>query len=175
MWKWLKFLYLFEVTLNLTKSKRVLILKNLLMRKIYTLFLLSFFSCAFSQTYQFDFLTKYSAENLTTKSIRESGTYNNTDDFSYYLKLKKTEDDFQASLYDYNKSLVHYFTVKETKVSVHLLKFYTISNIQFSEKLSLRICWNLCKRSKSGILKNIRFKKSKKTIFGKGIYFRKSK
>jgi hypothetical protein len=135
----LKFLYLFEVTLNLTKSKRVLILKNLLMRKIYTLFLLSFFSCAFSQTYQFDFLTKYSAENLTTKSIRESVTYNNTDDFSYYLKLKKTEDDFQASLYDYNKSLVHYFTVKETKLNGEIrFQFTYLNSTQFRTSNSLK-------------------------------------
>lgn len=79
------------------------------MTKIYILFSLIFVSLSFSQTYQFDFLTKYSANNSTTRSIGESVTYNNTDDFSYYLKLRKTEDDFKASLYDYDKNLVHHF------------------------------------------------------------------
>ena len=87
------------------------------MTKISFLFSFLFFSLSFSQTYQFDFLTKYSSTIVKTKSIGESVTYNNSDDFSYYLRLNKTKEDFTASLYDHKRNLEHYFSVIETKVN----------------------------------------------------------
>ena len=87
------------------------------MKKISTLILITFFSFAFSQTYHFDFLTKYSSTNFKTKNIREIVSYNNSDDFSYYLRLNKTKEDFTASLYDHEKNVEHYFSVKETKIN----------------------------------------------------------
>ena len=87
------------------------------MRKISILSLLVLFSLSFGQTYQFDFLTKYASTNSKNKTTKETVTYNNSDDFSYYLKLRKTEDDLNATLYDYKKSLAHNFSVQETKVN----------------------------------------------------------
>lgn len=98
------------------------------MRKISTLFLLVFFSLSFGQTYQFDFLTKYASTNSKNKTTHESVTYNNSDDFSYYLKLRKTEDNFNASLYDFDRSFAYNFSVKETKVNGEIRFEFTYLN-----------------------------------------------
>lgn len=84
------------------------------MRKIYILFSLSFFSFSFAQTYQFDFLTKYTTTNSKNKFTRDIVTYNNSDDFSYYLQLSKSETDFMAVLYDHERNLAHQFSVFES-------------------------------------------------------------
>ena len=98
------------------------------MKKISTLILITFFSFAFSQTYHFDFLTKYSSTNFKTKNIREIVSYNNSDDFSYYLRLNKTKEDFTASLYDHEKNVEHYFSVKETKINGEIRFQFTYIN-----------------------------------------------
>ena len=84
------------------------------MRKIYILFLLFVFSLSFSQTYHFDFLTKYVSTNPKNKNVYESVSYNNTDDFSYFLQLRKNESYFRATLYDHQRNLAHYFSVVES-------------------------------------------------------------
>ena len=98
------------------------------MTKISFLFSFLFFSLSFSQTYQFDFLTKYSSTSSKTKNIGESVTYNNSDDFSYYLRLNKTKEDFTASLYDHKRNLEHYFSVIETKVNGEIRFQFTYIN-----------------------------------------------
>ena len=98
------------------------------MTKISFLFSFLFFSLSFSQTYQFDFLTKYSSTIVKTKSIGESVTYNNSDDFSYYLRLNKTKEDFTASLYDHERNLEHYFSVIETKINGEIRFQFTYIN-----------------------------------------------
>ena len=98
------------------------------MTKISFLFSLLFFSLSFGQTYDFDFLTKYSSTNSKTKNIRESVTYNNSDDFSYYLRLNKTKEDFTASLYDHDRNLEHYFSVIETKLNGEIRFQFTYIN-----------------------------------------------
>ena len=85
-------------------------------KKISFLFLLLLFSFGFAQTYQFDFLTKYSSKDSQHQFAREFVTYNNSDDFSYYLHLKKSESDFTAKLYDHKSNLAQNFSVKESKV-----------------------------------------------------------
>lgn len=85
------------------------------MTKIYILFLLMLFSFGFSQTYQFDFLTKYSSKDEKSQVVRETVSYNNTDDFSYYLKLRKGDSDFTATIYDHKRNLAHNFSVVESK------------------------------------------------------------
>ena len=98
------------------------------MIKISFLFSFLFFSLSFSQTYDFDFLTKYASTNLKTKKVYESVSYNNTDDFSYYLRLNKTKEDFTANLYDHQRNLEHYFSVKETKVNGEIRFQFTYIN-----------------------------------------------
>ena len=98
------------------------------MTKISFLFSLLFFSLSFGQTYDFDFLTKYSSTNSKTKNIRESVNYNNSDDFSYYLRLNKTKEDFIAHLYDHKRNLEHNFSVKETKVNGEIRFQFTYIN-----------------------------------------------
>lgn len=98
------------------------------MTKISFLFSFLFFSLSFSQTYQFDFLTKYSSTIVKTKSIGESVTYNNSDDFSYYLRLNKIKEDFTASLYDHKRNLEHYFSVIETKINGEIRFQFTYIN-----------------------------------------------
>lgn len=92
------------------------------MRKISILFLVLFFSLGFAQTYEFDFLTKYSSENSKNKFTRDLVSYHNSDDFSYYLKLKKNDADFTATLYDHQRNLAHHFSVIESKVG-HEIEF----------------------------------------------------
>ena len=87
------------------------------MTKIYVLFLLLLFSRSFSQTYEFDFLTKYSMENFENKSTYDLVSYHNSDDFSYVLSLNKRDSDFTASIYDSQRNLAHAFDVIESKVS----------------------------------------------------------
>lgn len=86
------------------------------MKKNSILFLLLFFSFGFAQTYEFDFLTKYISENSKNKFTRDLVSYHNSDDFSYYLKLKKSDADFTATLYDHQRNLAHNFSVLETKI-----------------------------------------------------------
>lgn len=86
------------------------------MKKISTLFLLLLFSLGFAQTYEFDFLTKYTTENSKNKFISDLVSYHNSDDFSYYLKLRKNDSDFSATLYDHQRNLAHNFSVLESKV-----------------------------------------------------------
>ncbi|WHF52252.1 hypothetical protein QGN23_03000 [Chryseobacterium gotjawalense] len=86
------------------------------MRKISILLLLMMGSFGFAQTYQFDFLTKYVSTNLQNKRSNEFVSYNNSDDFSYYLKLRKSDSDFTATLYDHERNLAHHFSVVESKV-----------------------------------------------------------
>ena len=98
------------------------------MTKLSFLFSFLFFSLSFSQIYDFDFLTKYASTNVKTKNIRESVNYNNSDDFSYYLRLNKTKEDFTAHLYDHQRNLEHYFSVKETKVNGEIRFQFTYIN-----------------------------------------------
>ena len=85
------------------------------MRKISVLFLVLLFNFTFAQTYQFDFLTKYESTGSQNKRSNEFVSYNNSDDFSYYLTLRKSNSDFTATLYDHNRNLAHHFSVKESK------------------------------------------------------------
>ena len=98
------------------------------MIKIFFLFSFLFFNLCFSQTYDFDFITKYASTNLKTKNVRESVNYNNSDDFSYYLRLNKTKEDFTANLHDHERNLEHYFSVKETKVNGEIRFQFTYIN-----------------------------------------------
>ncbi len=83
------------------------------MRKI-SILLVSFVS---AQTYNFDFLTKYVSTDIKTLNSKEFVTYNNSDDFSYYLKLRKTQGDFSATLYDHENNSAHNFSVEESKLN----------------------------------------------------------
>ena len=85
------------------------------MKKYFYLFSLLFSSFCFSQTYQFDTLTKYTSKNTTNKVQTDFVNYFNTDDFSYTLSLSKSETRFVAVLFDRGRNLIHYFTVLESK------------------------------------------------------------
>ncbi len=82
--------------------------------KFYSLFLF-FSSFCFSQTYQFDILTKYTSKNSSSKITTDFVNYFNTADFSYTLSLAKSNHRFVALLWDRTKNLTHSFTVLETK------------------------------------------------------------
>ena len=85
------------------------------MKKIYLFVALSLSVVITAQTYNFDFLTKYSSTNTKNKFSYEFINYSNTDDFTYNLSLAKSKDQFVAILFDKNKELKHHFTVTESK------------------------------------------------------------
>lgn len=85
------------------------------MKKIYLFVALSLSVVLTAQTYNFDFLTKYSSTNTKNKFSYEFINYFNTDDFTYNLSLAKSKDQFVAILFDKNKELKHHFTVTESK------------------------------------------------------------
>lgn len=85
-------------------------------RNFYLLFIL-FSSFCFAQTYQFNFLTKYSATNDKNTFSRDCINYFNTEDFSYSLNLNKAEKYFVANLYDKSRNFIHRFSVVESKVN----------------------------------------------------------
>lgn len=80
---------------------------------VFTVFFISLLT--YSQTYSFDFLTKYALENADQKYNTESINYFNSDDFSYFLKVTKVPDQFTATLYDTTANMAHRFTVKESR------------------------------------------------------------
>lgn len=98
------------------------------MKKLSFLFLLLLFSFGIAQTYQFDFLTKYSSKDSQHELAREFVTYNNSDNFSYYLHLKKSDSDFTANLYDHKSNLAHNFDVRESTVDGKIQFQFTYVN-----------------------------------------------
>ena len=106
-------------------------------KNFYFLFLIISNFC-FSQKYEFDLLSKYSSSDSKHKNIYETVSYNNTDDFSYHLKLNKTEQIFSAELSDYTRNLVHHFAVEESKEKGQIqfqFKYLNTSKVQVANKL----------------------------------------
>lgn len=64
-----------------------------------------------AQKYSFDFSTKYEFNAPNSKEIktREILNYFNTDDFSYYLRILNSKDDYSALLFDLKKNQTHKF------------------------------------------------------------------
>ncbi|MBU4538010.1 MAG: hypothetical protein L6264_13375 [Weeksellaceae bacterium] len=83
------------------------------MKKIFILTLFFLFISGNSQTYSFDFLTKYVSGEKAKQ--HETVMYFNTDDFSYYLKILRTPYDFTAYLFDENLMKIHQFNIIEQK------------------------------------------------------------
>lgn len=85
------------------------------MKKITFLLLILWISSFNAQNYSFDFLTKYISTSSDPKitDSRDLVTYFNTDDFSYYLTLRKTSTGFYGYLTDENRKTMHKFDVTE--------------------------------------------------------------
>ncbi len=110
------------------------------MRKFYVLFLLSTAGFGFAQTYQFDFLTKYRITG--SDIISEKVSYQNTDDFSYFLNLFKDVNDFTAVLYDRKSKIIHFFSVVESKEGQEIQFQFTYDyskNTYYSEPTNSRV------------------------------------
>ena len=75
----------------------------------------SIFFTANSQTYSFDFLTKYVSKDLKGNAQKDQVIYFNSDDFSYYLRLFRTPQSFYAILSDLKGRQTHVFDVVEQK------------------------------------------------------------
>lgn len=85
------------------------------MKKIYAFTFLLLFAIGNSQTYSFDFLTKYIAVGKNEKVQNEVVNYFNTDNFNYYLRLLRGSENFYAYLTDEEQNKVHEFEVTEIK------------------------------------------------------------
>ena len=116
------------------------------MKKFYLFTILFFSNFLSSQTYNFDFLTKYSVQNTHKTAIHTAVNYFNSDDFSYYLVVKRNNTKLEGTLIDRERNKAHRFEVKESKVkgevlfqfvyeySYHLKTFnYTNYRFEFGE------------------------------------------
>lgn len=101
------------------------------MKKNLYLFFLLISSFGFSQTYQFDVLTKYNSKSSTDKYTKDFVNYFNTSDYSYNLSLSKSKSRFVALLFDKRRNLIHYFKVIESKDRGEI-------NFQFAYEYSLK-------------------------------------
>lgn len=100
------------------------------MIKIVFLSFLFFSGITFSQTYNFNFVTKYSSKNLKTNQKYEIINYFNSGNFGYNLRLFKVENDFYAYLVDFKTKTLHKFSVKENKENNEIIfNFFYVSSI----------------------------------------------
>lgn len=91
------------------------------MKKIYAFTFLLLFALAHSQTYSFDFLTKYISVDKKEKVQHEVVNYFNSDNFNYYLRLLRSTENFYAYLTDEEKNKVHEFEVSEDKKGTDII------------------------------------------------------
>jgi hypothetical protein len=94
-----------------------MISQNNIMKKFYLFSSILLSTIAFSQTYHFDILTKYSIQNTAKKEILESTNYFNTDDFSYHLRITRSPEAFTGTILDITRKIAHRFSITETKVN----------------------------------------------------------
>lgn len=141
------------------------------MIKFYYIFFIAVSAFANSQSYNFDFLTKYNTHNSKNGADFDTVSYFNSDDFSYYLKLSKSEKKFSAFLTDEKKKLVHCFKVLESNVKgeVQFQFSYEYSRNYIPENSSENYHFQFSPVSETApkevILKVFKSKKSKKPIF----------
>jgi len=136
------------------------------MKKIYAFTFLLLFALAHSQTYSFDFLTKYISVDKKEKVQHEVVNYFNSDNFNYYLRLLRSTENFYAYLTDEEKNKVHEFEVSEDKkVTDIIFSFkYIKTNSLHKHPISpkhYRYEWSE-KTSNGATLKIFKTKKAKK-------------
>lgn len=143
------------------------------MKKIYAFTFLLLFALANSQTYSFDFLTKYISVGKKEKVQNEVVNYFNSDNFNYYLRLLRGSENFYAYLTDEEKNKVHEFEVSEDKkgtdiifsfkyIKTHSLHKHPISpkhyRYEWSEKTSNGATLKIFKKKKlKNLVANISF------------------
>jgi hypothetical protein len=105
------------------------------MRNLFLLFILFIFSPTNAQKYIFNTLTKYS---ISYNNIKNEGlSYSNSNDDTYFLRIRKYESSLTANLYDYKNLKHHIFTVKESKVNGEIVfnfEYENTSNIYYFNK-----------------------------------------
>ena len=94
------------------KIKYFLIQKNKI-KKLSLLLLFFVISIVNAQKYEFTTLTKYS--KIFNHNKFESLNYTNSKNDTYYLKILKDADSFEAKLFDYKNMKIHVFNVIEEK------------------------------------------------------------
>lgn len=96
------------------------------MIKLFLLSILFIFSTVNAQKYVFDTLTKYSSSY--NKINGEAISYSNSNDDSYFMRIRKYESSITADLYDYKNLKLHTFLVKESKVKGEMLFNFEYEN-----------------------------------------------
>lgn len=148
------------------------------MRKLYVFTLFFLFSLANSQTYSFDFLTKYVSQGKNQKSQSEIVNYFNSDNFNYYLRLMRGSGYFTAYLTDYELNIQYEFNVIENKKGNEIaFQFEYLNSNKLNLKPSLRknfrYEWKKINNNEA-VLKIFKTKKAKKPVEEYQFTFKKS-
>lgn len=103
-----------------------------------------FFNISFSQTYSFDFLTKYKSTNSKGKTEGEIVSYFNSDNSDYYLRINRTQEEFKGTIYDSKMRQGHVFDIVETKKEGKI--FFTFkykSTFRFAHRLPQKFYYQI--------------------------------
>lgn len=129
---------------------------------------------SFSQkTYDFNFLTKFKTSLIDhQKSSRTTDaiTYFDIDNFSYFLKVSKANNQYYAKIIDFENNLFHSFKIIEHKKGSEIyFSFVYESSREFKQNLSKNVWSNFTEittdgKEKHTLLQIFQNKKSKKSL-----------
>ncbi len=100
------------------------------MKKLLMLYVLLTTVTLQSQNYTFNLVTKYNV--ITEQFNTEVMSYTNTDNDSYYLRIRKSDNELSAALYDFENVKRHDFNIKSNIVNGEIMfdfEYLMTSNI----------------------------------------------
>lgn len=130
------------------------------MKKLLMLYVLLTTVTLQSQNYTFNLVTKYNV--ITEQFNTEVMTYTNTDNDSYYLRIRKSDNELSAALYDFENVKRHDFNIKSNIVNGEIMfdfEFLKTSNIMnFHKKNYSKYVYDFTTVSKNDSLEQISLK-----------------
>lgn len=140
------------------------------MKKKCILFFITVSILGFGQTYDFDFLTKYTTSNSKNTFSNDLVNYFNSDDFSYNLRITKHDKELNAILSDHKSKIGHFFKITTFKFQDEIqFKFtydysFQIDPKRYNNDYHFEFAEQPNNLGKEVVLKMYRNQKSKKPI-----------